>query len=122
MRDRSDDVHPHFRRRAQQGATVREGLDAFLREGDQLKSDGVSELFAKLQQSTQRREIRIGHVDVYTSVLHAESGLLRDCAPGPSLDVAHTQFRLAFTPRHVSLEQGSRLVPPGLTRRQRRIK
>ena len=121
VRDRADGVHTHFRRAAHEVASVGEGLNALLREGDQLQGHGVLEFLAQIDKRAKGRQVRVGHVDVRAHVLDAELRLLTKCAARAILDVLVGQGLLALAPHLDALEEGSAFVVTRLSRGQRRI-
>ena len=121
VRDGADCIHAHFRRAAHKVASVREGLDAFLREGNQLQGHGVLKFLTQVNERTKGRQVRVGHVDVRAHVLDAELGLLTKCAARAILDVLVGQALLALAPHLDALKEGSAFVVARLSRGQRRI-
>ena len=115
VRDRADDVDAHARGPAHECLSVWEGLDALLRERDDLQGDRVLEFLAQLEHRVERGELRIRHVDVGADVLDAEARLLAHGAVHALLHVLDGERGLPLAPHLDALEEGAGLVPAGLT-------
>ncbi|KOS79635.1 hypothetical protein DM53_441 [Burkholderia mallei] len=121
VRNAADDVRAHLDCPLHQRAAAAERFDAFLRERDDLQIDQPARLVLHLEHRLQRRERRVGHVDVRAHVLNAVIAQHPDRRMRAGLRVLVRDRRLALRPALDPLEQRAAHVPFGLARRQHRV-
>src|SRR5207253_2908375 len=121
VRDASDRVNAELGRAPHQLATAVEPDDALLRKSHQLKVDLTARLFAQLDQSPQRYEIRVAHIDVRPHVLHAVRQLPAQDFADPLLHVVRRQIFDALAPHRDAFEQRTRSIRPRLPDREHRV-
>ena len=121
MRDAANHVGAQLDGLLHQRATVRIGLDALLREGDDLQVDQVAGFLAHFEHGLERGQGRVGDVDVRAHMLDAMVDQHVDGLLGAGLGVFMGDQRLALGPAFDALEQRAAHVPGRLAGCERGI-
>ena len=95
--------------------------DALLREGDELQVHDVADALAHLDHRVERRERRIGGVDVAPNVQDSVGHLPAEDLLHPLDDVVVGEGRLALGPALDALPERAALVPARFTRGEARV-
>ena len=91
MRDRPDHVDAEADRPPHQLLAAFEGVDALLREGDQLEAHLLAQLGPGLEETADRGQLGVADVDVAAHVLDAVGELPAEHRQRPPLDVLDRQ-------------------------------
>ncbi|MNF84315.1 hypothetical protein D3C84_666690 [compost metagenome] len=111
MRNATYHVGAHADRFFHQFATIAVGLDAFLRECDDLQVDQVPAFLAYFEHRLERGQLRVGDVDVGAHMLDAVGGEGLDGFLGAGLGVFLGDRHLALAPAFDAFEQRAAHVP-----------
>lgn len=117
VRDRPDDIRPQLQGLFQQRLAVGVREDPLLRKSDNLQLDPWRHLLFDLQHRLQRRQRRIGDIDMGTDKLHAIGDLPLEGFPRPGFNVFMAEQRFPLRPALNPLKQSAGLVPVWLAGR-----
>ena len=122
VRNAAHHVGAHFDGAGHQFASAGEGLNALLREGDNLQIDKMGRLFFHSQHRLKRRQGRVGDINVGAHVLHAVVAQHADGFQRPLACIFDGDARFALAPAGDALKQGTAHIPLRLARRQGGVK
>ncbi|MNO90852.1 hypothetical protein D3C76_823830 [compost metagenome] len=114
MRNAAHHIGTHADGFFHQLAAIAVRLDALLGECDDLHVDQMPAFFAHLEHGLERRELRVGDVDVGAHVLDAVGGKGLEGFPGAHLGVFFGDGDLALAPAFDAFEQRAAHVPARL--------